>query len=427
MKAQLKHGDNSLIPHFHFCNYLVTLPGLLVPVRTRTLSAFIQSDGELGDFSTSEHDSSQNCIAAARSLGNRRKERKNTTARMLMLYLILKLSLMILTTSTNIPTSAPTVLGKCGAGKYYTYDYEDIGDDGYIINYYCETCFLNTYCSDGMNFARCAAGKYTVTTGSTTVTDCVSCPSGEEVIGDGLCAACSSGYYFDSVNKYCTSCPQGYISNAGSINATSCIACEKGKYQTITTDDDYYYDDDSTGTTRICSTCPENSYSNTTASTSCTSCSTGKFCNSGATSSANCTGCAIGKYQTNNKLSYYPYTVISSYCTSCTAGTYNSVVGSTSCSSCTGKGYSLAGASSCQSYCPPGSKISGAACIYCSAGYYSDQYNATSCTACSPGSYIAETGAQSAESCVMCPQGKYTKYFGASSCTRSFPNYCGIP
>ena len=82
----------------------------------------------------------------------------------------------MVTTSTNIPTSAPTVLGKCGVGKYYTYEYYSNP-----IRYYCETCPLNYYCSDGTSSAACPSGKITAATGSTSSADCVSYLMGNSI------------------------------------------------------------------------------------------------------------------------------------------------------------------------------------------------------------------------------------------------------
>ena len=65
---------------------------------------------------------------------------------------------------------------------------------------------------------------------SVTVTDAVSCPSGQEPSSSGGCDDCNEGKYSSSSSGSCAPCPAGtYSGTTGATSASTCQPCAEGK------------------------------------------------------------------------------------------------------------------------------------------------------------------------------------------------------
>ena len=265
----------------------------------------------------------------------------------------------------------------------------------------------------------CPAGSDSVPYSS----ECFTCPDGESSVPGGRCTNCNAGqfqaggsgctncnaglYQNENGAAVCKSCPIGSSSNAGSDALTDCNLCTAAYYLVGNT----------------CTICPGGKYSGALAS-SCTNCGIGTYGQSGV-----CSVCQAGKFQNEQgksscKLcpqgSYRTATggSSSSSCTSCTAGKYNGNQGSTSnvCTNCPAGTISAARAPGCSS-CPAGQfQASASSCGSCPAGQYQNLNRQTSCKLCGAGKYHNNNGQTAESACTNCAAGTHSSA-DAASCT----------
>ena len=142
-----------------------------------------------------------------------------------------------------------------------------------------------------------------------------------------------------------------------------------------------------------CSTCPAGTFTDVEGSSICTKCPAGTFNDTlGATSKLNCTNCPAGTFSIEG----------SSSCTNCPAGTFRDE-GSLSCTKCSAGTFSLEGSS---------------ICTKCPGGTFSNVEGSSSCTKCNAGSFVEGVGNSS---CTLCPSGTFNNNVGSTSC-QTCPN-----
>jgi len=152
------------------------------------------------------------------------------------------------------------------------------------------TCLLGSYFKNSSGLCQacktnlvCPVGSFTL--GCNTVTDqscspCTNLPSSNAFYtsGDQCNWACNAGYYQASVvDAFCTACPSGSISAAGS----SCTPCPAGTYA---------------ASASLCLSCPSGTYASTDGSSACLSCTwctaKGMYKQCGGTSAGTCSTCS---------------------------------------------------------------------------------------------------------------------------------------
>lgn len=123
------------------------------------------------------------------------------------------------------------------------------------------------------------------------------------------CIPCPAGYYTTSYgSKICTKCPRGYYCADPTASPKPCPA---GTFSNL----EY-------GVVS-CITCPDGSYTTSTASKTCKICPKGYYCADPAKSPIKC---PIGTYSNSN--------IGQAFCTPCPQGTYASTTGSVQCTPC---------------------------------------------------------------------------------------------
>eukprot|EP00347_Sterkiella_histriomuscorum_P024400 403331247 len=253
-------------------------------------------------------------------------------------------------------------------------------------------CPTGSYClKNTITPTLCGPGYYNSLTNAKSPDDCQACTSGKFCATSGLTSSSGSG-----------DCAAGFFCQSGAISATPSTdpsgnnkygPCPKGYYCPL-----------STGAPFPCPSGTFGASTGLTQSSSCTSCTAGKYCNSGGLSAPQ-GDCSPGYYCPVGTISMRPlltYCTLGEYCplgsssaTSCPAGTYQNQEKQASCITCP-KGY----------YCPlMTSTFIGKECpmgYYCPAGTQSqNQYP------CPQGTYNIKTKASSAKECVLCDPGRY--------------------
>ena len=153
-----------------------------------------------------------------------------------------------------------------------------------------------------------------------------------------------------------------------------------------------------------CSSCPAGYYCPVSGSSAALSCSAGTFSTNGATV---CSACSVGQYQAN---------AAQSACVSCDEGAYCASSGlAAPTGTCLEGSYSAAGASACANcasgkYAPQSGLGS---CLSCAQGKFQSSTGSSACSLCSSGSYCPSTGLSAT---VVCASGRYSGS-GAASCT----------
>jgi len=233
-----------------------------------------------------------------------------------------------------------------------------------------------------------------------------------------LCPACSSGYYL-SGSHTCDACASCLICIAGTYStggsATGCTACTPPMVTTMSGQSSCrycgfgqyamtgmsacascglgtYWDSDTSGTT-VCTDCPSGKVATSTGRSSCSVCGSGSY----AYSASQCTACPIGKFWSS------------------------SLEGTASCSNCPAGKVSGEGASTCTA-CGPGkfADRSKPICQECVAGTYSTLAENSVCTPCPAGTYSSVVSARTASVCAGCFGGNYSSQEGSTSCS-----FCG--
>ena len=198
------------------------------------------------------------------------------------------------------------------------------------------TCPINQYCPPGSSAPiNCPTGTGTASTGMGELLNCGPCPAGTACPTAGTSVACSAGYYCPAGTKNPTDypCPPGTFTSSTAATASSdCTDCPAGKAcaeaSTVGTLDcaaGHYCPLRTEYPTQF--PCPAGTYSaniNNFASTDCTSCPAGQWCDIGSVDSTvlcpknfKCplgatspVPCPAGKYSAAG----------ASVCTSCAAG-----------------------------------------------------------------------------------------------------------
>ena len=236
------------------------------------------------------------------------------------------------------------------------------------------------------------------------------CISGYMISGS-ICSECVAGYYCQLVggvvpcgsnNMYCPSgsttptpvTPIGYYTTGGtSINRTGQHVCPSGSMCI-------------NGYKVLCA----NGSTSPLQSSSCTTCSIGKYSIMGS----QCKECGKG---------YYNDKTAATSCTTCSPGSYSDFTGAIKCSVCDVGRYAGAGGYSSCIRCPAGTSQSwrqSSSCSKCQRGTYSRHNGQTSCESCTTGRYFISTN----KSCELCLINHYCPgdADGVIPCPKDKPN-----
>ena len=259
----------------------------------------------------------------------------------------------------------------------------------------CVICPVGNYCVNNLQ-RECNAHSIAPSSGMTTCTycsgetlryadishtKCVRCDGARDVVLNGVCMSCPSGYVADSDHTECVECGAGSYLQDG-----ECIVCPVG----------HSCSGDGTAVP-----CEKGTYSVEEGASACSLCDTGFSTKiSGATS---CDTCAAGFYASGRG------------CVECQAG------------------YACPGGGKSPYICPRGSYSEAGAglCVSCDTGYSTDNNGATSadeCNTCVPGYYYNQNNrcelCMAGYSCPggrtdasVCPKGSFSDD-GAESCTK---------
>ncbi len=97
----------------------------------------------------------------------------------------------------------------------------------------CQVCPVNQYSKWDQNHPwdgqfvceKCAAGKQSVSEGSS---ECTDCPAGKKSVAGEACKDCAAGTKAAGIgNTLCSDCLKDYVSDQGSSQCTACGAGEK--------------------------------------------------------------------------------------------------------------------------------------------------------------------------------------------------------
>jgi hypothetical protein len=283
----------------------------------------------------------------------------------------------------------------------------------------CRDCLLGTYAEAGQAMCTaCPIGSYGINT--TSVNDCLSCPSGtyNNLLGQINCTNCPSGTFSNITNSNnsnsCIKCPPGSYSNEGS---NLCTLCPPGTSSIIDGANSCIYNLPGTFTITNGSLnailCNPGTYSDAYGSHICTNCSYGTFNPVyGSSSITSCIKCPIGSYQNNSGSHICLSCPIGSYqnmsgqpmCVKCSPGTFNTNTDSTSSDACIN--------------CPTGSyqNYEGSSiCIGCPVGTYNDLVKMSACNSCPMGTYNNNTNSVNIIDCKKCPVGSFSNMLGGIS------------
>ncbi len=328
--------------------------------------------------------------------------------------------------------SGSSTATECAAGTFYdgtkaiqSSDCQQIPPGKFSTLTHATTALLNA--ATAAQYGNCNAG-YVCLGGSFSATPATSaegkpCPKGSFCpAGSAYDQYCLIGTYSDQTGlATCKSCPTGkYCPDIQTITPTSCIA--------------KYYCPAGSG---IPLPCPPGTYSSTielTASTECSPCPGGMYCEKPATDSVT-TQCAAGYVCASGSADYMPSgatydgsTTLNGFCPvgyycplgtsapkSCAAGTYQDAAGNSACKSCkrgygcpsTGMGVLTTSYQCDMGYlCAGGSTSTSPSSNLCPAGYYCPQGTPVA-VRCADGTYQQSLGQGT---CNACPAGKGCYY-----------------
>ena len=302
---------------------------------------------------------------------------------------------------------------------------------------------------------------------SNSYVNCPFCPAGTFInsVGASACSPCPTGTYSNAGARECTSCGAGtYTSGAGFSVCTQCSAgsfntaigsgypmeltyngycgsyyafngmCSVAnpgykcatdwKFMSIQSNNAWIVSTHShcspyngwggpgngvaglvTASTNVkyCSSCPAGSFNTVPGATTCQPCTKGTTSDLGGTS---CYACKVGTYNTAN----------GQVCSNCAEGNYTGSTGSTTCASCgVGTYAGTAGLSAC-ALCNSGtfSDSTGASvCSGCAKGLFQSSTGQTTCLVCNGGQYLSATGNSA---CAYCSAGTFTHRTGSTTC-----------
>lgn len=336
-------------------------------------------------------------------------------------------------------TAAPSNDVSCCAGNTCTHD---------------DCCPAGYYCLAGATSKiACPYGKYRDVPGGTSLSDCSDVPAGYYgpvmALTDSDQYECPKGYYCPAGTIDPTPCPVGTYGDAtGYTSGADCVPCDAGSYcpfpgmtdTTLITCTQGYYCVEGTISPIPC---PKGTYGGSTgltASSGCTACTGGKYCDEeGMTAPKG--DCKAGFYCTGGAISSMPtdgttgnICSVGGYCpegssaaVACADGKYNKKKGSKTQDDCID--------------CPPGRYCSGTALSdptgLCTAGYYCTGGASTATQHSATAGYYSLEGyeamipcpagtwaeADNADSCDDCPAGKYCPNTGTGA-TGNLPISC---
>ena len=223
----------------------------------------------------------------------------------------------------------------------------------------------------------CFAGRHQSESG---MTACLSCTPGsfQDQKGQEICKECPENTKSEKANAVCVSCGAGEKSEHGSAKCQKCDAGQAG-----------------TGANGTCAPCHAGQYrtSDMDDATKCVPCGAGFY--QSDTSQASCLPCIPGTYNDQQGLTA---------CKNCAKNTFSSDrERKIPCSSCFSGRSADTGSVACSS-CQPGQYISlSNTCETCPSGYVSNTANAPNCSLCS----LGETATQGSALCLGCNLGKY--------------------
>ncbi|CAG9336329.1 unnamed protein product [Blepharisma stoltei] len=326
-------------------------------------------------------------------------------------------------------------------------------------------CIAGYYCPAGStsrNANPCPAGTFNPSTLGASSSDCIPCTAGRACINTANVndnTVCKVNYYCpqSSSSDQATQCEAGYRCPSGSANH---IKCEPGTYQNSVgqgscnacTAGLYCPRGTSDPTSNTCPAghycpsstlydkqypCSPGTFSTATSaadSTTCISCSAGKYCDVYGVGDLTSLSCAGGFYCSSGSLYSQPMTG-SGYGGICTRGYYCPAASSTTtkcdpgyyCSqdqmSTSGSQCSAGYYCTIQSIAPsPISSVNSAfsAGDICPKGYYCEAGSSTY-AACPAGKYMPYKGAEDSTECISCPPGFYCDQTGTSYPATSSP------
>ena len=277
----------------------------------------------------------------------------------------------------------------CPAGQEGALDPSITPVQGSWRDVICRPCSDNSYKDTNMagSCTPCPLGGSTGKTGSTTSTDCRTCPSGQVWnLNTNSCKCFGSLQIFNSDKTACVDCPAGQKPNAA---GTVCEAiCPAGQiFQGWSGCQPCPIDKISNPHTNTCDSCPSGKIVNKTTNT-CYSCTGKQYLN---TVSKVCVDCPTNQVPNSDHTT----------CVSCPSGQFINKNGY-DCVSCpTGQVYSADrdGCVGCEANMTFDSSIGG--CNRCLAGQIPN-INRIGCVACPSGQYVSPSG----ETCEYCPAGQ---------------------
>jgi hypothetical protein len=226
----------------------------------------------------------------------------------------------------------------------------------------------------------CPGGTYSNVTGSSSLASCLNCPlNSYSYVGSSNCSACPAGLVAPSGSSFCKSCLSGSVPAAsgecsdcpaGSFalaGASACGVCSPGSYSS-----------EGASSCLLCEPGSFGSAVNATDPSTCQPCPVGSYV--GGVGNAICDQCPAGYV---GSVAGQASLVLA--CLMCPNNTFSSSKGSVTCSPCHPGSFSMEGASYCTP-CPGGSVASLNGCAACTAGTFS-QIGSVNCTVCSPGTF----------------------------------------
>ena len=333
---------------------------------------------------------------------------------------------------------------KCPLGKFFSNESGicEWCDYGFFQN---STTNLNPVCHP------CPDGNTTAFVGAKSEKNCMYRCSEGQFTKFPSCFNCNIGYYMPyKGNRFskCFKCPPGNTTLIeGTANKTDCVdQCSLGEYFNISLGacvlcpNNTYQDEQGPGNTRSCKTCPANTVTLTTGSSSKTAClgpcSAGEYLD---VKVRQCKQCPIGRYDDSNQTNFmckrcpeYKITenkgsnnvtqctynckkgeffnLTSKACEKCANMTYQDNIGQDSCKPCVGNTFTLKlGSKRCIAPCSRGKFLNKSveACQDCPHGYFQNKtdYVLTMCSPCPLDNYADKLGSHV---CTACPKGGLT-------------------
>jgi hypothetical protein len=215
------------------------------------------------------------------------------------------------------------------------------GEHGAGVGQSCTDCEVGQFRFDQSNTIACKVcdlGTYMPKTGASA---CLSCPVGQVQLqtGQSKCVECLAGSYrgtTDNANEACVPCAAGYYQE--DAGQGQCLPCIPSSFNPVP------------GRSTSCQPCAENTFSNSTAATSCDACGIGE---KAVVGSAKCSKCDAGESGTGDGGS----------CEACAKGRYRT------------------------------SAMAAASCAPCAVGFAQDSIGQASCLPCVPGEFSSIIGA----------------------------------